>query len=61
MLTASINGANEIERMNEGEEQITLQRDQEITSQGGEEIAPQEGEEEVAQERGEKEIEPPDW
>jgi hypothetical protein len=50
MLTASINGANEVESMNEGEEQIIPQRDQEITSRRGEEIAPQE-----------EEIEPPDW
>jgi hypothetical protein len=50
MLAASINGVNEVESMNEGEEQIIPQRDREIISQGGEEIAPQE-----------EEIEPPDW
>jgi hypothetical protein len=38
-LTASINGANEIESMKEGEEQITTQ---------DEEVTPQEGEEEIA-------------
>jgi hypothetical protein len=45
MLTASINGVNENESMNKGEEQITPQVE-------GEEIALQERE---------KDIEPPDW
>jgi len=39
MLTASVNGVNENESMNEGEEQITPQEE--------EEIAPQESEEEI--------------
>jgi hypothetical protein len=38
-LTASINGANEVEGMKEGEEQITTQ-DEEITPQEGEEEIP---------------------
>jgi len=45
MLTASINGVNENENMNEGEEQIT----------------PQEEGEEIALQKREEEIEPPDW
>ena len=51
MLTASINGINEIKCMKKGEEQIDPQGDGEITSrEGGEEIAPQE-----------EEIAPPHW